>query len=169
MIVHGFITLDSSIFFILLLVEHADLFLLHVFSVLPSSWEDEVEGFGQFMDSVATEESAVPAAFSAPIWYLFLQLNSPWVRGHQRPPSQLLPPLSPAPCVKKALSLTLLHDPAGCSWGPCTLWAPPHSFTQRTNRECGPAYQQGCKSSCHQGEYVVLNVLVTFVFMPEGC
>lgn len=57
---------------------------------------------------------------------------------------------------KTAASLALLHEPAGCSWGPRTLRAPPHSFSQGTSRQCGPAYKQRCKSSRYQGEILRL-------------
>ena len=89
------------------------------------------------------------AASPAPAWHLCLSRSSPWVRGQRR----ALPKL-PSSASGDSSIIALLHEPAGCGWGPRTLRAPPHSVTQGTGRQCGPAYQQGCKSSCHQGEWM---------------
>ena len=93
----------------------------------------------------------------------YLLPSSPWVRGNLRSLPQLPSSLSGTPCLTvTAASLALLHEPAGCGWGPRTLRAPPHSFTQGTSWQCGPAYQQGCKSSCHQGEWMVLSLIISW-------
>lgn len=135
---------------------------------LPSSWEDEGDESRQVVEFVATEETAALAAFPAPVWHLCLQQSSPWVRGHWRQSPQLPSPSSGAPRpTVTAESLALLHEPAGCGWGPRTLRAPPHSFTQGTSRQCGPAYQQGRKSSCHQGEWVVLSVIIRPMMLAD--
>lgn len=126
---------------------------------VPSSWEDEGEESWSFVEFVATEDTAALAAF--PVWDLCLQQSLPWVKGHRRTSPQLPSTPSGAPCLTvTAASLALLHEPAGCRWGPRTLRAPPHSITQGTSWQCGPAYQQGCKSSRHQGEWVVLSLLI---------
>ncbi len=56
------------------------------------------------------------------------------------------------PVIPSSPSLSLIHEPAGCTICASPLWASPHSLAQGPNWSCGSAHQQRGQGSHYQGE-----------------